>query len=271
MKVEKHQNDITLTKIALFYSGFIWLIFLLIPLLWGFRGPLLLFTIIKSGMILLVYLGLCLFFTISTARIVSYIRGNSIKVSQNQFPDILNIVTEQCNKFNIKKVPEVYILESGGFINAAAVKLFYKGKDCIILFSDIIDPLYVKNDKESLKMVISHELGHIKENHISIYYHVFLLPFRIIPLLGLALTRAWEYTCDRYAVMGCSNLSSAQRGMCILACGKELYNEVNINAYKQQYKEEYGFWHILARLMFATHPYTIDRIISMERFYQNQK
>ena len=51
--------------------------------------------------------------------------------------------------------------------------------------------------------MIAHELGHIHRGHVR--WHFVLAPAPLVPFLGAALSRAREYTCDRYGAAGAAD------------------------------------------------------------------
>lgn len=113
---------------------------------------------------------------------IGYIKGNAVKVTNKQFPDIYEIVENQSKLLGLKKAPKVFILQSGGLLNAFATSFMFH--NYIVLYSDIVDAAY-ENDKDVLEFIIGHELGHIKRKHIL--KRMILLPSIIIPFFCVCL------------------------------------------------------------------------------------
>ncbi len=202
---------------------------------------------------ILVYIPIIvLFLFLRLGLLVGYLRGNSIKINQNQFPDIHKIVTEQSSKLNIKKTPDVYILQSGGLLNAFATRFI--GNDYIVLYSDIVEEAY-NTSREALEFVIGHELGHIKRKHMLKSFLLF--PSLIIPFLNTAYSRACEYTCD--SIGASLQPKGALPGMLILTTGKSIWKKTNIDEFIKQEKSERGFWSWFAEII-STHPKMTKRI-----------
>ncbi len=172
------------------------------------------------------------FFTVGI--MAGHIRGNGIRVTDNQFPEIYNICKKQCEQLHID-VPPVYLIQSGGILNAYAAK--FVGKNYVVIFSEIFD-LAFEGGTDELSFVIAHELGHIKRNHISKFFWLF--PSKIIPFLGSAYSRACEYTCDNIA--NAISPNGSKSGLLILASGKVGYKKVNVQEYINSAKKETGFW-----------------------------
>jgi hypothetical protein len=57
--------------------------------------------------------------------------------------------------------------------------------------------LYNKN-RDGLRFILGHEMGHIRLHHVSLWYQIAVAYSQRIPLLGHALSRLREYSCDRH-------------------------------------------------------------------------
>lgn len=66
----------------------------------------------------LVLFVLFLFFRLGV--LIGYLKGNAIKMSKNQFAEIHQIVVNQVELLGLTTTPKVYILQSGGILNAFA-------------------------------------------------------------------------------------------------------------------------------------------------------
>lgn len=176
------------------------------------------------------------------------IRSNGVKLTFKQFPEVHKKVQELCKEMGIINVPSVYVLESGGLLNAFATRLF--GRNFIVLYSDIFEIIKNGNDKE-LTFVIAHELAHVKRNHMT--KNLLILPAMWVPFLGNAYSRACEYTCDRMATHYTQDIFAAEKALTILAVGKEIYDQVDIEEYLHNSASEQGFFIWLSHVM-STHP-----------------
>jgi len=203
--------------------------------------------------IIVFYTALIIFLIVFQLGIlIGYIKGNAIKVSKNQFPDIYQTVEKQTTILNLKNVPTVYILQSGGMLNAFATR--FMGHNYIVLYSEIVEAAY-EQDKSILDFIIGHELGHIKRNHMM--KSLLLFPSLIIPFLGSAYSRACEYTCD--AIGHCIAPKGLQGGLLILASGRTIYKKVNVSEYLLQAQSGEGFWKWFAEKV-SSHPNLSKRL-----------
>ncbi|MEA5094299.1 MAG: ankyrin repeat domain-containing protein [Sedimentibacter saalensis] len=199
----------------------------------------------------------------SNGLMIARIRTNGVRLSANQFPEVYNKVVELCNSMEIQSIPEVYVIESGGILNAFAAKSFRK--NIVILYSDIFDLINTENNDE-LSFIIAHELAHIKRRHVA--KHLFILPAMWIPSLGNAYLRACEYTSDRIAAYYINNSEASMNALTILAIGKTLFNKVNRDEYLLQHSKNKGLFNKLAEKS-STHPSLPKRIYEIKYYFEN--
>lgn len=194
---------------------------------------------------------------------IGYLRGNAIKVSPNQFPEIFEILTNQSEALGLKKAPTLYLLQGNGMLNAFATR--FSGQNYIVLYSDILAMAY-QEGIPAVQFIIGHELGHIKRNHVSLLKSLFFLPTRFVPFLGSAYSRACEYTCDAIGYSICPE--GAQKGILILAAGKSLYKKVNVTELLRDAPSQKGFTLWFAEI-FSSHPHLLKRIAHLEKLNQS--
>ncbi|HEX2094037.1 MAG TPA: M48 family metallopeptidase [Longimicrobiaceae bacterium] len=186
---------------------------------------------------------------------VGSLRGNGIKVSAQQFPDVHQITQKLSREMGMTQAPDVYILQAGGALNAFATR--FLGRDFVVLYSDVVE-LARAQGEDALAFVICHELAHHYRKHTS--RRLLLLPAMWFPLLGSAYSRACEYTCDAFGAHYCGK--GALDGLLVLAAGKELYREVNVEAFANQSYSEEGFFVWLSEKL-TTHPHLPKRVAAV--------
>lgn len=188
---------------------------------------------------------------------ISSIRGNGIRLGPDQLPDLYNAVDRLAKQMGFEKTPEAYLLQAGGILNALATK-FFKAQ-MIVLYSDLIEAC--GDNAAARDMIIAHELGHLKEGHLR--WHWFMLPGFMVPFLGSALSRAREYTSDRYGMAYCGNREGGLRGLAVLAAGSERGPKVNFQAMARQVEDLNTGWMTLGTWL-SSHPSLSHRVIALE-------
>ncbi|NIK75923.1 Zn-dependent protease with chaperone function [Paenibacillus castaneae] len=194
------------------------------------------------------------------AIMMASIRTNGVRITPGQFPEVFAIFQEQCTRMGFTTVPDIYVMESSGILNAFASRFF--GRNMVVLYSDLFDLIQSGGSRE-LTFVIAHELAHIKRNHLT--KQLLIVPALWFPFIGEAYSRACEYTCDRMAAYFTDDAEAAMDGLTILAIGKKLYKQVDRDEYLMQSSYEKGLFVWLAEKL-STHPPLPKRIHAIQRF-----
>lgn len=213
-----------------------------------------------SVLFLPVILGLFLLSLFFHALMIGSIRGNGVRVSEAQFPDVYDRIQALSLDMRLKKVPDVFIVQSEGALNAFATRFF--GRDVVVLYSEVFELARQQGEKE-LEFIIAHELAHVKRRHL--WKSWLTLPASWIPFLSEAYSRAAEYTCDRHAAHYVNDGKAAKNALTILGVGKVLYREVNEEAYVRQIEQESNPFVWLAEKL-STHPVLPKRIQHIGQF-----
>jgi Zn-dependent protease with chaperone function/competence protein ComGC len=176
-----------------------------------------------------------LFLIMAQSAFISYLKGTGVKISQEQFPDIHQRLVTCCNKVGLDEIPEAYILRTD-FFNALATR--FLGRHFVVLFSDVVDSL--EDQPGAIDFYLGHELGHIHRKHLL--WSPILMPASILPVIGAAMRRAEEYTCDRYGVACCQNEADIKAALAAIAAGDTRWKTINVDAYIGQVATTNGFW-----------------------------
>jgi Zn-dependent protease with chaperone function len=215
----------------------------------------------EGGSILLIYIVVFSLVTwFSHGLGIAYLRSNALKLSTNQHGELYHFVKELAStQFNIHSQFDVFIIESGGLLNAFFTR--FLGRNFIVLYSDVVK-LADEGGEEALGFIVAHELAHFKLNHLSFWKTFFLIPSMLIPFLSPAYYRSKEYTCDKiaHAVFP----EGAGHGLLALMAGASNYKHSNLDAVTKQFYEEKGFWSWLAEIG-STHPHLMCRIQALSR------
>ena len=232
-----YRREPTLFAIGAVFSSLVWL------------------AVVLSLVGLLYALFIGLFVLAAHALFLAHVRGNGVRVSERQLPDLHARAQAAAQKLGMARLPEIYVLQSGGILNAFATKLL--SRRYVILFSDLVDHC---EDPRQLDFVVAHELAHHAAGHVA--RQLFLLPFRMVPLLGAAYSRACEYTCDRAGLFVVGEPEAAMRGLLVLAVGGKLAARADVAAFAAQRLETGGFWMAVWELT-ASHPFLCKRVAAL--------
>jgi Zn-dependent protease with chaperone function/type II secretory pathway pseudopilin PulG len=232
-----YRHEPTLFVLSLVLSTGFWLVLLL--------GTL--------GMALVYALLFFLFYLFAQSGLIAYIKGNAVRITPQQYPDLYQRLEACCVRLGLREVPDTFLLHGGGAFNAFATR--FLGRDFLVLFSDVVDAL--ESRPGALNFYLGHELGHVHRGHLT--WRPVLLPASFLPLLGPAYMRACESTCDNYGAACCDDLDDAVRGLSALAAGGRRWQDLNLPEYLQQADESSGFWMSFHELI-ADYPWLVKRV-----------
>ena len=207
-----------------------------------------------------IVLAIAVFILYVNAMMLGSIRGNGVRIHERQFGDVYERVQVLAKEMELKKVPDVFVIQSEGALNAFATR--FLGRDMVVLYSEVFELAREQGEVE-LDFIIAHELAHIKRRHV--WKNLFILPAGFIPFLAQAYSRSCEYTCDRHAAYTIQNAGAAKRALTLLGIGKKMYLEVNEDAYREQIETESNGIVWFSEVL-STHPHLPKRIQSIEQF-----
>jgi Zn-dependent protease with chaperone function len=151
---------------------------------------------------------------------LGHVRGNGIRVSSSQFPQLHSIAEQHSRRLGIEETPAIFVLQSGGVLNAFATR--FLGRNFVIIYSDVL-ALATQKGEKAVSFILGHELGHVQRKHMT--RRALLYPAMIVPFLGSAYSRACEYTCDRFG--NALEPQGGVDGLLVLAAGRDLYTQVS--------------------------------------------
>ena len=185
----------------------------------------------------------------------------SIRVSENNYPEIYAKVLEYSYLLGWRKPPEVYVQQMNGELNAFTC--WVPGRVFIQLNAEMVDIAYLEHiDFDTLFFVMAHEFGHAYLHHVQLYYTFWNTFVNFIPVIGPyllmpLLSRAREYSADRVAqaLTGGKNQIDC---MMLLAAGRHAYKYTNVYDYLAWVdKRRYNYFERFARFivnLLADHP-----------------
>jgi Zn-dependent protease with chaperone function len=188
---------------------------------------------------------------------IGHLRGNGIRISEKQFPEVYQLSQQIAAQMKLEKMPPIYIIQSGGVLKAFATR--FLGRNYVAVYSEIFELAYEQGE-DALAFILSHEFAHIQRKHLT--WSWILLPSTFVPFLSQAYSRACEYSCDLIAAH--NQPAGAKAGILVLAAGKKLYKNVNADDYIAQANQETGFWIWISEKL-ASHPNLPHRITAINR------
>lgn len=197
-------------------------------------------------------IGLYVFMTYQYAKN----KANALRITEKNFPEVYNEVCRQAKKLGMKKVPEVYVVQASGVLNAFST--FCLSKQYITIHSEVFEMAYREHhDMESLSFIIAHEMSHIYYGHAKLTYQLSILFSSLIPVLSDTASRAREYSCDRLAqkITGNDGIDS----MFMLMVDRHLYKMIDREDYIENAESQKGFYLWVSNLL-ADHPVPCKRI-----------
>ena len=208
-------------------------------------------------------------------------QGNAVRVGPAQFPRLWHLHTEVCTTFDWPDVPELYVSQTP-FFNAGAY-----GVDTpfIVIHSAALELL----DDDELRVLLSHEMGHVMSGHalyrtiaavlaiISLGALPRLASLVVLPvrLAFLEWSRKSELSADRAGLLGAQDIVVAQRVDMKMAGGgrgEGFAGQMNVDAFMQQ-AHEYAasgegldvVYKVLSTLA-LTHPMHTVRAAELQRW-----
>ena len=208
-------------------------------------------------------------------------QGNAVRIGPAQFPRLWHLHTEVCTTFDWPVVPELYVSQTP-FFNAGAY-----GVDTpfIVIHSAALELL----DDDELRVLLSHEMGHVMSGHalyrtiaavlaiISLGALPMLASLVVLPVrLGfLEWSRKSELSADRAGLLGAQDIVVAQRVDMKMAGGgrgEGFAGQMNVDAFMQQ-AHEYAasgegldvVYKVLSTLA-LTHPMHTVRAAELQRW-----
>ncbi len=191
--------------------------------------------------------------------------GQSVKVTDQQLPRIHRLAVQAAERLCMP-LADVFVTQNP-LINAYAIGFF--GRKSVVLHSATVEAM---SDAE-LCAIIGHEMTHIKCQHTHWLVFTQLNDTLRIPIVSdlvslvlLAWSRKAEYTCDRGGLLACGDLQAAVTALSKVAIGKDLFKEMNLEAFFSQNQSIDG--DDIARLSerLSTHPYIVHRLKALHEF-----
>jgi hypothetical protein len=161
------------------------------------------------------------------------VRGNSIQLSPDQFPEIYGILVEQCEKLGITEIPELYLSNTADESHAfSAWKRNY-----IVLSTDNLGDFEESHDV--IAFFLGRQVGAIHLGHTTWWNELLLWYVLKMPWISLPVRKARAFSEDCY---GAFLAPWGLRALLLLAAGRHMTPAVNLESYFEQMKQYGGLW-----------------------------
>ncbi|MDI6105262.1 M48 family metallopeptidase [Actinoplanes sp. NEAU-A12] len=181
------------------------------------------------------------------------VRGTAVELSPHQYADLYRTMDDFARRLGLPRRPQLFLANGNGTLNAFAAQA--TGHDYVVLANELFVNLR-QNNREGLRFILGHELGHIRLHHVSLWYQLSVAYSERIPVLGPTLSRLREYSCDRH---GAHLAPLGSSGLVLLASGRHTEQVTDVEQLVRQGRALRGFWVELAQLNHS-HPYTVRRL-----------
>jgi len=181
------------------------------------------------------------------------VRGNSVRLSDTQFPEVYALLRDHCRRLGMEELPELYLTSSS--IPPYSETFSSWGRYYIVLHQVIFDI----DDRKTLDVVsfiLAHELGAIRLKHAAVWGEMLLTYVTAVKWLRNPLERARTFSRDRY---GAELSPTGFRGLLINAVGRRLMDHVDLDDYFAQMRAYGGFWSSL-NVFFEAKPQVLTRL-----------
>ncbi|GAB3208653.1 M48 family metallopeptidase [Marinactinospora thermotolerans] len=184
-------------------------------------------------------------------------RVNGVRIGPGQFPEVHRMVVDAARSFGLPDVPDAYVVPGNGRINAFASGHGFRRY--VAIHSDLFEIGGRMTDRDALRFVIGHEVGHIAAGHGSFWRQLGVSIAEFVPGVGAGLSRAQEYTADNYAYVFCPE---GVEGLRVLAAGKYLYRRVDFDDIVARAHTDQGFFVLLVNFL-SSHPINTWRFAAL--------
>jgi Zn-dependent protease with chaperone function len=207
--------------------------------------------------------------------------ANSVRVGENQLPELWASHTGVCRILDLPEVPDLYLTAGFFFsLNAAAIG---SGKPIVVIDGGAVEKL----GSGEQRAVLGHEVGHILSDHMLYMtaLNILLGATRSVPFpIGLPLGavravllewyRAAELSCDRAAALAVRDPRIVCRSLMVFGSGLPA-DKLNLDAFLAQ-AAEYEAWddpsdrvRRFFREIGRTHPDAVRRVSEVMKWVQS--
>lgn len=205
---------------------------------------------------------LMLAFWISWRLLYAFVLGNSIRVSETQYPQLYRLI-EQASNILMIQTPTTFIMQGHGFFETLVAKRFSR-KGLIILTSNLVDDLTKRSASRELMFFIGRQLGLIATGYFRFWF------IKSLGRIALPFYLAWErrchFTADRIGLLVAGELHAAEQALVTITAGSAVAPSTGIESLKEQHHELFQAYWSWVKLLVSSYPFMIDRILRLRQF-----
>jgi hypothetical protein len=164
------------------------------------------------------------------------IRGNSVRLSDKQFPEIYAILQDHCRRLGMREIPELFI--TGSSITPYS-QTFSSWRENYIVLHQVLFDIDDRKTLDVVSFTLAHELGAIRLNQTAVWNEILLTYVSTLKWFRNPLERVRTLSRDRY---GATLSPTGFRGLLIYAVGRRLMDHVNVEEYFAQSRRYHGIW-----------------------------
>lgn len=222
-------------------------------------------TFFTSGLFLLYILFILLIFWFFTSVLIAWWMNNAVKVTHDNFPEVHDYIQLAKDTFSYKGRVDAYVYQDGDY-NAGMLMLLRKR--AILLNSELLIEAEFRTET---KFIVGRFVGALAAKHYRfLWFEVLINSIEKIAIFNIFLMpyeRAVQYSGDQlglYFING--DLKAAMRALLKCMVGRELADQVNMNAVLRQELETRGsFFTWFARII-SRFPHMTSRLANLVRF-----
>ncbi len=200
---------------------------------------------------------------VSWRLVYVFVLGNSIQVSETQYPQLFRLVDEASKILGID-TPTIFIMQGHGMFETLVAKRFSR-RGMIILTSNLVDDLTERGASRELMFFVGRQLGLMATGYFRFWFTKGIVGRIALPFY-LAWERRCHFTADRIGLLVAGDLRAAEQAMVTITAGSAVAPSTSIDALLTQRHELLRTYWGWVNLLGSSYPYMIDRILRIRAF-----
>lgn len=182
-------------------------------------------------------------------------RGNGVRVSATQLPELHEILRRECDALGMAEVPELFVSHE---LEEMAIAYEVGGRSSVVINADLLFNEQWRSRLDVIAFAIGHGLGALRLGHTRWWLDMLTAYAIRIPGLRTPVLEAYTFSRDRCAAFV---VPGGIRALLLQAVGKELLDDADVRSFIEQARSfEGGFWAWISGLARRTTPHTCGRV-----------